>query len=235
MARRSGSIPPDLRDRIPNGLSIIIWLAANATVGSWPGTKWLVTAAGWTAWFIIGLWAGLDDRRKTPPDPTVTVGLRSKLWFQNTILLAGSALSAAYMAAALWMGVYWGLASVALFLLLAGVAFWLKLLHWRRDGVERDRIAAGLCGHCGYDLQATSDGQPCPECGTLPPIPAPVSIPDPAPGPMRPREPMAELPPPTGRPICANCGHDMRGRGHGRTCPECGVIYGVEWIEEVKG
>src|SRR5262245_59932850 len=33
------------------------------------------------------------------------------------------------------------------------------------------------------------------------------------------------------RPICSRCGGDMRGREEGRTCPGCGAMYGVEYVE----
>jgi hypothetical protein len=42
-----------------------------------------------------------------------------------------------------------------------------RLRHERR---RRRRIAAGLCGACGYDVRAS--GERCPECGLLVPSPA---------------------------------------------------------------
>jgi hypothetical protein len=38
----------------------------------------------------------------------------------------------------------------------------------------RSRRKHNLCPHCAYDRRATPPNQPCPECGTSPPSPAPV-------------------------------------------------------------
>jgi hypothetical protein len=52
---------------------------------------------------------------------------------------------------------YWALAAS---LAIAPAAWWLR----RRAGRRHDRVAAGLCPECGYDLRASPDR--CPECGT---------------------------------------------------------------------
>jgi hypothetical protein len=54
---------------------------------------------------------------------------------------------------------YWLLTTGVLLCLLPPAR---QMLHQRRN---RRRLAAGLCGHCGYDLRATPDR--CPECGTV--------------------------------------------------------------------
>lgn len=57
---------------------------------------------------------------------------------------------------------YW---LIALFAVIAP-SIWLARLKRRR---ERDRLHAGLCPTCGYDLRATPDF--CPECGAAPAVP----------------------------------------------------------------
>lgn len=60
-----------------------------------------------------------------------------------------------------------GMAGV--YLLSALITWWL-LFRLARRRLERRRVAAGLCGRCGYDIRATP--QRCPECGqTVTPAP----------------------------------------------------------------
>jgi hypothetical protein len=79
-----------------------------------------------------------------------------------------------------------------------GVAAWFVVSWWvsrRRTRRSYERLAAGLCESCGYDLR--SSGDKCPECGALiwrpkDPLTGKTSA-----GP-RPPAASAELPPPSG-------------------------------------
>ena len=75
------------------------------------------------------------------------------------------------------------------------------------------RASRGECPWCGYNRAGLATTAPCPECGS--PREYPV---------------IHEPPPPPGRAVCARCRGDMRGREKNRTCPSCGVMYGVDYV-----
>jgi len=77
------------------------------------------------------------------------------------------------------------------------------------------RLLRGECPWCGYSRIGLPEDTLCPECGSA-------------------KEGQLAGPPrpPVGRPVCARCRASMRGREVGRTCPDCGAMYGVEWAPE---
>lgn len=112
--------------------------------------------------------------------------------------------------------------SVVMWILMGGLAVmgtYFSIRHSRKISRARSRLATGQCPECGYDRTGLQPDDACPECAS------PNAVVDPE---AKPNEP---APAPKGKPVCVHCGRDMTGREK-RTCPDCGVMYGIDYFEE---
>jgi hypothetical protein len=172
-------------------VALWVWSYTSAwqwAVGSFPGTKWEVRSGrGWLsverteilflpAFRDGNLWAMRSEERYRPggENPTGIYFHRDEGLFRKR--LPGEerpALPALerFLPKQTWcyeskVGVSYPLLGL---ITLAPPAVWL----WRRRAwIRRQRIEAGLCPACAYDLRATPAR--CPECGNLSPAPTPA-------------------------------------------------------------
>jgi hypothetical protein len=214
----------------------ILWCALAGLIILWTGNSLLGRLAAWGMFFCFSLLQSFGPsilRQRPEPSEHATEGIRSRRGFRISVKILGCVVEATAFAVYFWATKYWQ-TYVSLFAAFLAVIAYFGILQWRRNSLLAKWREQGLCPECGYDWRSIAEEPRCPECGheREQPVAEPASETtlEPAREPTRRTAPI--VPPPPGRPVCARCGGNMRGREDGRICPDCGAMYGVEYIED---